>query len=427
MRFSLDDKKNFRAWLKLDENSLTWEGKYRLEFESFWNFVIEDDIDILSGDINFKKILRSLSKGPAKGWLEWLQEQFWVYCFLTKPIDVDHISQSFHLPISEVLFALRKYYYSAYPEQFKLINELFQYEYDNADKKFWTHQILAKNFGFTKNIESYQVKDIRQSYEITLNKDWQNIRSKYLLANGEVADAITSAPKEDLKQLSKKFLRDVVAIAVLGCVVVGALEFSNRIYEKYLLEKIQLFEPNFFWLDKNVTFKTNDDFMQRSVSLSSNQIEQLEEVEKTIFEEKNVTSYEADPEVLLSSSSNSLFKAAETTLSDYEESDKNTVIRDRLYGFNKAYRILINSPDPNDLKGQINKVIEQYKISQVDKVKPGTEIPGGVYYNIFVPKENIDQFIQKVSGLEESNIYVSKTVLSNPAGMDRVFIWIKSI
>ena len=89
---------------------------------------------------------------------------------------------------------------------------------------------------------------------------------------------------------------------------------------------------------------------------------------------------------------------------------------------------MMSSVKPEVIKILVGQMLDEYGIKQVDNVKPGTEIPGGIYFNLFVPRNELKRFLKQVSSFEdESTILESKTVFGGPKGMDKVFVWIKSI
>lgn len=83
--------------------------------------------------------------------------------------------------------------------------------------------------------------------------------------------------------------------------------------------------------------------------------------------------------------------------------------------------------DPNDLKTKIMPLMKEFGAAQLDNVKPGQEIPGGIYFNLIVPSRNLKDFMTKVSELNESTIFESRAFNNDPVGKNRVFIWVKSI
>lgn len=88
---------------------------------------------------------------------------------------------------------------------------------------------------------------------------------------------------------------------------------------------------------------------------------------------------------------------------------------------------MMTSVSPKTTKRELVSLLDKYNVKQVDNVKPGKEIPGGIYFNLYVPRKMIKEFLSHVSSVEESTILESKTVFGGPAGTNKVFIWIKSI
>jgi hypothetical protein len=87
----------------------------------------------------------------------------------------------------------------------------------------------------------------------------------------------------------------------------------------------------------------------------------------------------------------------------------------------------MTSVDPQSTKKELIEILNQYKVKQVDNVKPGMEIPGGIYFNLYVSRKILKRFLSRVSIVEESTILESKTVFGGPEGTNKVFIWIKQI
>jgi hypothetical protein len=217
---------------------------------------------------------------------------------------------------------------------------------------------------------------------------------------------------------------------LIGGILIFAVKYGNKWYESYLVKKISLFEPNFFWLDKNLSFKTDTILKNDKIDIKSNELERLEEIEsKKVFQDTASTSrYGVESDVVLTSVDSLPKNFADISFeqSEYEEIKKGGY-RNMRYGRRKAYRIMMTSVSPKEAKRKIISYLDKYKIKQVDNVKPGTEIPGGLYFNLYVPIEYLKEFIEEVSVVEESIILESKTVRGGPPGTSKVFIWVKTI
>jgi len=113
-------------------------------------------------------------------------------------------------------------------------------------------------------------------------------------------------------------------------------------------------------------------------------------------------------------------------LSGYEEIKKGG-FRDNRYGHKKVYRVMMKSADTLTTRSSLNKLIQRYGVEKGDNVAPGTFVPGGVYYNLFVPRKFLKEFLAQVSEQGDAILYESMTRGRNPAGKNKVFIWIKDI
>jgi hypothetical protein len=85
------------------------------------------------------------------------------------------------------------------------------------------------------------------------------------------------------------------------------------------------------------------------------------------------------------------------------------------------------SVSPQELREKILPLLGEFKASPIGNVKPGTNIPGGIYFNLLVPSTKLKSFLGTVSSLGDATIFESNNRERTPAGQNRVFIWVKSI
>jgi hypothetical protein len=79
-------------------------------------------------------------------------------------------------------------------------------------------------------------------------------------------------------------------------------------------------------------------------------------------------------------------------------------------------------------RDQINELVTKYKAEPVGDSKPGNDVPGGVYYNIYVPRESFKDFMTDVMKFNKGKLYESRTSnVKNVPGKTRVFIMVKSL
>lgn len=429
------DYEKFKKWLDLDINSIAWEGRYADSFSGFWDSFFKDQIEPHELGERFDYAKKIAKSGPLISWLSWLYEKFIVYCFIHRALSIREISLLFDMQERVVSTILRDHLIKVYPQYEDLINEKFQISNARSQNLFMTFEEIEKILGEGAREKGTFEDDILASMEVTLYPDWPNLVK-------ELRKDILSL-KVDFENLQKKtsfkrqvrFLQEVIVLLLIFSVIVFALKNTNKWYEDYLVNKITLFEPNFFWLDKTLTYQEQDLMAQQRISLSNKELDELEKIEaQQVFQDERTDSrYDPESDVVVLDSVDNVpktFGEAETEQSEYEEKEnKKGGYRDSSYASSnkKAYRILMASVAPTEMKGTILPLLQKYGISQADNVKPGTQIPGGLYFNLMVPSKHLKDFMTKVATLGEATIFESRSQGADVAGKNRVFIWVKAI
>jgi hypothetical protein len=303
----------------------------------------------------------------------------------------------------------------------------------SSENLFITFEDIGSLVGEEAKLKGTFEDDILAHMEVTLYPDWPNLvkelRKDILLLKLDFENLRKRAAFK--KQI--RFIQEVIILLLILSVIVFALKNTNKWYEDYLVNKITLFEPNFFWLDKTLSYQEQDLLARQTIDLSNKELDELEKIEaQQVFSDEKIGSrYDPESDVVVLNSVEEVpksFGEAETEQSEYEENKKGGY-RDSSYSLSnkKAYRILMASVEPTVIKSKILPLLEKYKISQVDNVKPGTQIPGGLYFNLNVPTKSLKDFMTKVTTFSEATIFESKSQGGDIVGKNRVFIWVKSI
>ena len=74
----------FRTWLNLNLDGLTWQGRFKKEFESFWDSFFENEITLKKLMERFDYAYSQVRIGSLSSWFLWLKEKFINYIFLFK-------------------------------------------------------------------------------------------------------------------------------------------------------------------------------------------------------------------------------------------------------------------------------------------------------------------------------------------------------
>jgi hypothetical protein len=435
MKLTRTDFEQFKSWLDLDINLIAWEGRYADSFSGFWNSFFKDEIGPLELGERFAYAKKIAKSGPLISWLSWLYEKFIVYAFIHLGLSVREISLKFDLQERYVATLLRDHFIKVSPVHEDLINEKFQISNVHSENLFIKYADIESVLGEEARKKGTFEDDILANMEVTLYPDWPNLVK-------ELRKDILSL-KMDFENFRRrasfkkqvKFIQEVIILLLILSLIVFALKNTNKWYEDYLVNKITLFEPNFFWLDKSLSYQEQDLLAKQQIDLSNKELDELERLEaQSLFTDtRSETRYDPESDVVVLDSVEDVpktFSEAETEQSEFEEKEaKKGGYRDSSYGVSnkKAYRILMASVDPDAIRNQILPLMEKFGITQVDNVKPGTKIPGGLYFNLRVPSKNLKDFMTKVSTYAEATIFESRSQGADIAGKNRVFIWVKGI
>lgn len=423
------DQSHFRGWIELNVNSITWEGRYTGEFERFWEHLFPSDI-FLRDQVHKLKFAKEVIKtGPLTAWFQWLIDKLICYCFIHKPMSIAELADTFECGPSEVALTLRDFFVQRFPHLEELFNDEFRLGNYSSKRTSLTFEELKEHFDIGPSIRGTLEDDVLSSLEVTLYQDWTKLIEIFHKENTVIMTADTVKKRYSSKKRWKT-IQEVVLLFITGGVVIFGLKAGNKWYEDYLANKITIFEPNFFWLNKSLTFKSRDPLKSKEIDLSYRELDELEKAEANFeFDEEDEELRFKDESDVTITSVDALPKdiaVASLEQSDYEENKKGGY-RNFRYGRQKAYRVMMTSVDPLTTSEKIKPYLQAYKVEKADNVKPGTQIPGGVYFNLYVPREHLRDFLGKVSAVEEATILESQTRFAGEPGKNKVFIWIKSI
>lgn len=433
MTFIKSDFEQFKTWLDLDINSIAWEGRYADSFSGFWDSFFKDQIEPLELGERFNYAKRIAKSGPLISWLNWLFEKFVAFAFIQQDKSVREIAFIFDLPERYISTVLRDHLIKVYPAYEDFINENFQISNVSSKNLFLKFSELVPVLGEEAKNKGTFEDDILAHMEVTLYPDWPNLVKELRKDILSLKVDFENFKKRTAFRKQLRFIQEVIILLMILSVIVFALKNTNKWYEDYLVNKITLFEPNFFWLDKSLSYQEQDLLAKQQIDLTNKELDELERIEaQTVFsDERQGSRYDPESDVVVLDSVEDVpksFGEAETEQSQYEENKKGGY-RDSAYAASnkKAYRILMASVEPVAIKDSILPLMQQYGISQVDNVKPGTRIPGGLYFNLQVPSKNLKDFMTRVSTLGEATIFESRSQGGDQPGKNRVFIWVKSI
>ena len=405
-----------------------WQGKFIYEFESFWQILFNKNS---SQEILFRidEVLNVIESGPLSSWFVWLRNNFISFVFINSNININELSYLTRMNLNEVSLILRNFFLSKFPHLDNYFSATLLISDITNPNKNLTFNKICNQINISEEIEGIATDEIMCSFEVTLYDEWFSLLNRFRAQYVKNNIKIKVKEKNSLFKLSLKVIRDIVLIISLIFLSLYGVKQLNLWYESKISKSIRINEPFFLTIDKNLKFKSILD--DNELILLQNNIEKLDKVDSApeIYIAGNIKNeFETESEVILTSWDTlpKDFSTADLELSNYEESTKGG-FRDNRYGHKKVFRMMLKSADTVVTKLALNKLIKKYTVEKGDNVVPGTEVPGGVYYNLYVPRKYLREFLAQVSDLGESMLYESKTKGRNRKGKNKVLVWIKKL
>jgi len=429
--FEKADTEQFECWLGLKKDALTWQGRFEKDFSEFWSLFFKDGLPIDEYFSRFSYALIHVKRGPLGSWFSWLQSSLVCYLFVFKEKSIREISELSSLKSDVVSLILRDFYITHYPELDEDFSELLQVANILSENINRTSKLLYSQLDLDKREEIENSPSLLQSMEITLFEEWKVLFKKM---KKDFPDQSINYEKVKTKLSFKGQLDVLKDVAIFIVIITGFLVATkklNQSWEKSLLDKISIYDPQFKWLDKTLTFQERDNSSDQNFGLDKTEIDKVETKESK-FDSINFADdvrYETESEVSLTSwdSLPKDFDTANFEQSGYEEL-KTQSYRDTRYGSTKVYRVMMRSVDTKLAREKLVPLLEKYEVTRVDNVEPGKQVPGGIYYNLYVPRKYLKEFMSQVMEVDDSMLYESRTrTKRNPPGKNKVFIWIKNI
>lgn len=428
--FDGEDFSEFRQWLSLNMEGITWQGKYKQEFEDFWSHFFVDGMSLTQMMRRFEYAINKVKIGPLSSWFVWLQEKFLCYIFVSKEITLDELSQLSHIRSRLLANILRNFFTDNFPHLDEYFSDKFQVAHEASENLAVSYREINEELEIGEKYLGTIEDEIMPSMEVTLYEEWTSFLGKMKKDFVSQDIDLDKLKREASFKHQLKIIGEFLVFLLVGVVLIFFIKMGNDWYKKSLIEKISIYEPQFQWLDKTLTFKSTDEVkVTDDFNLNVDDIENIPEDKfKTPVEYREAERFETESEVVLTSwdSLPKDFDVAELEQSKYEEITKGGY-RDTRFGNKKVYRVMMKSVNTFKSRTELDKLLSKYGVTQVDQVEPGLIVPGGVYYNLFVPREYLKEFLAQVMDIDDAILYESRTRGRNPAGKNKVFIWMKSL
>ena len=416
----------FRNWSQINLESITWQGRYKEEFEEFWRIFFVDGLSLRQLVERFDYATSESGIGSLHSWFEWLKEKFLCYVFIYKGLSIFEISQETDISPGALANIFRTLLIENFPHFQSGFSETFQVSDMVSKNLHITYDQVAKNFSIKEDVFSSVNEDVMVSLEITLYKEWRvfliKLKKNFLHTNFN----IRRIRKFSSLKWQFKILRDLTVLTSACIGLIFGVRYINQQYENSLINKISIHEPQLQLPEQNMDLRIPASDDSEKLKLVLKDIEKVDDRLGEIDPQEERFDVESEVSLVSWDTLPKDFDKADQEQSDYEELGSG--YRESRYGNTKVYRVLIKSEDPPKIKTHLNALLEKYKVTQVDNVKPGMRVPGGIYYNLYVPIKYLKEFMAQVMEDQDVVLYESKIRSKrNPPGKSKVFIWVKSI
>lgn len=420
----------FRSWLNLNLDGLTWQGRFKKEFESFWSSFFEEDLSLKELMDRFDYAYSQVRIGSLSSWFLWLRDKFISYVFIFKNQSIEQIANETGLSPSVVATILRNFLLDEYPHLDQYFSDIFQVGNILSPNLRVTFSQIRKDINIAVPASGSKEDEIMPSMEVTLFDEW-SLFVKRMRADFKSKQFDLTKIKERtsfVKQI--KVVQDIAVLLLVFTLTIYGVKQVNVWYEKYLSNKVSIYEPQFTWLNKSLVFKGAEKKAAKEFKLNFNDIKDITkgEIPTEFFDPEK---YEEESEVTLTSFENipKNLSEADKESSIYEgDSENPNGYRETKGGTTKIYRLMMTSTNTYAARDKINALVGKFGAEPVGESTPGQDVPGGVYYNVYVPKKNFKEFMTETMKVDHAKLFESNTSnVKNVPGKTRVFIMVKSI
>ena len=200
----------------------------------------------------FEYTINESTIGPLSSWFTWLRDKFVCYVFIFKEINIFNLSKESEYPLGFLANIIRNFLLEKFPHLDEELSEKLQISNVASVNLELSYKQLMDEFGLTKEIEGSIYDDIMPSMEVTLYEEWGVFLKK--LKKDIYHPHFNISKLKSKASLSRQFkiVRDLFVLIVIGAGLVAGVRWANKKYEKYLSNRISIYEPQFNWLDKSL-------------------------------------------------------------------------------------------------------------------------------------------------------------------------------
>jgi hypothetical protein len=274
--FDKKDLEDFAHWLNLNKGAMTWQGRYEDEFDSLWNCFFVEGLTFLQVLTRFEYVFSRIDTGPLISWFTWLKNAFISYTFLFKDFSIEEMATQHNLRATDISMILRDFFINHYPEYEVTLSDMLKVTNALSPNLKISMSVLEDELDLDGREKTSHYASLMQSMEVTLFESWSILYSKMNKDFGQESSDITNIYNKLSLRRQLYVFRDIVMYSFAIIAVIFVVRELNIIWEKRILDKVSIYEPQFKWLDKTLFYQENDVAGEKNFSLDESELDKVE-------------------------------------------------------------------------------------------------------------------------------------------------------
>ena len=168
---------------------------------------------------------------------------------------VHQLSEQTGRPLAITAGILRNFFIDFHPGSRKYISNIFQISHIADENAEISYRDIENQLPMKKVAFGTTADDMMTHMEITLYPEWnefvRRLEKNFLNPTTNIEKIRTNVSLKN--QLS--FFKDVTLLLIIGFVIIVIIQQGNKVYEKYLRDKISIYGPQIQWTNESLYFK----------------------------------------------------------------------------------------------------------------------------------------------------------------------------
>lgn len=425
-----EDFSDFRLWPIFQWDTKGFDSGTVRSLDQFWDLFFGKKLSFFELIKRYNYAIYRVKDGPLSTWLSWLKEKHICYLYIRGSDSIDSLSKKLGIDSNFLSQIVRNFLVEKYPEKEKELNESFLIGHKLSANLQLKYSDICSLYGLQKQISGICDDDVMSTFNVTHYRYWASFIKDFEMAlNKKKVDEYFVKRREKIKYYWE-FIQEVSLLTFSAVILILFLIWINKFYDDYLIKKVGLIYPDFLQVQENLPVK--------EVIVKQKEDWKLEDEFKAVEAQLIVPSfaeeerYETESDVVLGSFEDEQnvtphrIGYVRPSSTEKEEQEKSS-FRDQYWGENKVYRIMIRSNQIKEIKSSIQAIMDKYQVTSATNTKKGQIVPGGVYFNLLVPKKNLNDFLHEAGSAGLAQLIVGHNRRPGPPDKGRVFVWIKEI